>query len=246
MFDSSLTYRHVFLYVHHFVGTPVVAWLGNFVPVANPRLVGQTKHRFCFTTSEHAMSTTAHLFVIILKPLQQKATSASCHFNVLSIFFMRTFAPHFSEASSLLPTAIGYGSAAKLSLEHVTYNETGKFHPKHSDHWLSCWNPLPVRKKKRTRKTVVGDTCTGALVDLLQPRALSWWFAAGHGTQSPCCGCSGNPYVPHCRSHIGDACVHLSLQTKLNSYIVILQIRGLLYHNFKALKFVLSFSSLFI
>lgn len=38
--------------------------------------------------------------------------------------------------------------------------------------------------------------------------------------------------------------VHISLQSKLNSYIVILQIRGLLYHNFKALKLVLSFSCL--
>lgn len=148
MFDSSLLYRHISLCVHNFVGTPVVAWLGNFVHVANPGLVRQTKHRFCFTMSEQAMSATAHHFVIMLKPLWQKATSASCHFNVLSIFFLCTFAPHFSEASSLLPTAIGYESAAKLSLEHVTYNETGKFHPKHSDRWLLYWNPLPVRKRR--------------------------------------------------------------------------------------------------
>lgn len=83
------------------------------------------------------MSTTAHRFVIVLKPLRQKATSASCHFNVLSVFSLCTFAPHFREASSLLPTAIGYESAAKVSLQHGTYKETGKFHPKHSDRRLS-------------------------------------------------------------------------------------------------------------
>lgn len=137
VFGSSLPYRHVSLYVHNCVGTPVVARVGNSVHVANPGLVGQTKHRFYFATSEQAMSTTAHHFVIMLKPLRQKATSASCHFNVLSVFFLCVFAPHFSEASSLLPTAIGYESAAKLSLKHVTYNEKGAFHPKRSDLWLS-------------------------------------------------------------------------------------------------------------
>lgn len=108
------------MYGHNFVGTPVVGRLGNFVHVANPGLAGQTKHRFCFTASEPALSTAAHHFVIVLKPLRQKAASASCHFNVLSIFLLCTFAPHFGEASSLLPTAIGYESAAKLRLEHVT------------------------------------------------------------------------------------------------------------------------------
>lgn len=121
---------------------------GNFVHVANPGLVGQTKHWFCFSTSERAMSTTAHHFVITLKPRRQKATSASCHFNVLSVFFLCAFAPHFSEASSPLPTAIGYESAAGLGLQHVTCNETGKFHPRRSDRWLLRWNPLPATKRR--------------------------------------------------------------------------------------------------
>lgn len=127
---------------------------------------------------------------------------------------------------------------------HIEWNR--KIPPK------TFWSPAfvlespPGQEEKRTSETGVGDTCTGTTLDLLQPRALSSLFAAGHGTPSPCGGCSGNPYVQRCRSHVWDARVHLSLQTKLNSYIVILQIRGLLYHRFKALKLVLSFSSLFI
>ena len=79
MFDSSLLYRHISLYIHNFVGTPVVAWLGNFVHVANPGLVGQAKHRFCFTTSEQAMSTAAHHFVIMVK-----ASPTNSHLSKLS------------------------------------------------------------------------------------------------------------------------------------------------------------------
>lgn len=94
------------------------------------------------------MSSTAHHFMIMLKPLRQQATSASCHFNVLSIFFPCVFAPHFSEASSPLPTAIGYEAAAKPRLEHVTQNEPGKRHTKRSERWLPEENSLLVRKRR--------------------------------------------------------------------------------------------------
>lgn len=79
------------------------------------------------------------------------------------------------------------------------------------------------------------DTCMGALLDLLQPREFPSLFAAGHSTPPPCAHCSGNPYVPPSCSQAQGASVHLYPQTKLSSYIAILQIRGLLYHNFKAL-----------
>lgn len=126
------------------------------------------------------MSSTAHHFMIMLKPLRQQATSASCHFNVWSIFFSCVFAPHFSEASSPLPTAIGYEAAAK----HVTYNEPGKLHTKPSDHWLPEENSLLARRRGGQVRQW-GGTCMGAAFQ--QPGALSWWFSAGQGWGPPLC-----------------------------------------------------------
>lgn len=47
VFDSSPLHRHTSSHTHEFVGTPVVTQVGNFVHLANPCLVGQTKHQFC-------------------------------------------------------------------------------------------------------------------------------------------------------------------------------------------------------
>lgn len=93
------------------------------------------------------MSSTAHHFMIVLKPLRQQAASASCHFNVLSVLFSCVFAPHSSEASSPLPTAMGYEAAAQPCLQHVTWNEPGKLHTKRSDRCLPEENSLLARKR---------------------------------------------------------------------------------------------------
>lgn len=49
VFDSSPLHRHTSSHTLNFVGTPVVTQVGNFLHLANPGLVGQTKHQFCFT-----------------------------------------------------------------------------------------------------------------------------------------------------------------------------------------------------
>lgn len=92
---------------------------------------------------------------------------------------------------------------------------------------------------------MVGDTCTGAALGPLQPGALSWWFSVGHG-HDPCAAAAAGTPLCLTATALWDARAHLSLQTKLSSSTVILQITGLLDHHFKALKLVLSFSFLFI
>lgn len=154
----------------------------------------------------------------MLKPLWQQATSASCHFNVLSIFSLCVCSTSHG-ASSPLPTAIGYEDAAKPCLEHVTWNEPGKLHTKPSDLWLREKLP-PGQKERRQRRWHLHRGST-------QPAGLSCGFLQdrdGVGAPSPW----GAP-------------AHFSLQTKLNSSTVTLQITGLLDHNFKALKLVLVF-----